>query len=245
MAKFFLNGKWKKRSLTALSLALSLSLSAGILTACGGAPSSNDEEDDDTATTLEADNQTLKNGNFEFYSEMNTELADKRALIYSPTSWSFTSGSPSSDTASGIINSNAEEWNYLTKSTKPLLLKDEEGKVRHYENGKGNATLAEIMDNAMNNWKEASAYDRLEFLKEYSTELSHSDLSTTHKDFFDDYKYSIDFEDVEKLGADLGEGEDKALKLHYTEDKDTNGSNVLMIHNYRHSDGVKLSLINI
>lgn len=232
MAKFFLNGKWKKRTVTALTLALSLSLSAGILTACGSKPSdNNDDEDDDTPAALEADTQTLKNGNFEFYSEMNTELADKRALIYSPTSWSFTSGSPSSDTASGIVN--AKEWDHLTKSTQSLILKDGEGKVLHYDDGKG-ASLSQIMDNAVNNWDKASAYDRLEFLKEYSTELKHADLDKTYTEFFDDYKYSIDFEDVENLRADLGDN----LKLHYTEEKDTNGSNVLMIHNQRRSDGV-------
>ena len=44
MAKFFLDGKWKKRTITALSVALSLSFSLGIFGAWGK-KTGDDQED--------------------------------------------------------------------------------------------------------------------------------------------------------------------------------------------------------
>ena len=64
MAKFFLRGKWKKRAVTALSIALSLTFSIGLLSACGGSASDNDDDDDDDDTATETDTQLLQNGNF-------------------------------------------------------------------------------------------------------------------------------------------------------------------------------------
>ncbi len=218
MAKFFLNEKWKKRSVTALSIALSLTLSAGILTACGNTDPSDDDDDDDTAVT-EVDNQLLKNGNFEFYSEKNTELDEKRALIYTPTSWSFSSGSPTSSAASGIVNT--EEWDYLTKPG--------------YNNGKGfpdkdsETDTAAVIKEVAAHWKDESvtAYDRLRFYEKYKTEIKDLDANSDEAKLFAEYKYTIDYDDVKNLREELGE----TLLTRYSETDEDAGNNLLMIHN--------------
>ena len=218
MAKFFLKGKWKKRTVTALSVAMSLTLSIGVFTACGGA-NNNDDDDDDDNTTTEVDNQLLKNGDFEFYSEKNTELDKKRALINSPTSWSFSSGSPSSNAASGIVN--AAEWDYLTKAG--------------YNNGQGFPSKSEdgdataIIRDVAAHWKDegVTAYDRLKFYDDFKSEIK--DLAETSEEakLFAEYKYTIDFDDVENLRTELGD----TLLTRYSETEEDAPSNLLMIHN--------------
>ena len=122
MAKIFENGKWKKRTLTALSAALAATLSLGVLAACG---KTDDTQDDDDDTVVSAtDTQLLKNGNFEFYGERDKEFGEKRALIASPDNWSFSTGSPSSDSASGIIET--DEWDKYARSSGTSLVRAED-----------------------------------------------------------------------------------------------------------------------
>ncbi len=211
MAKIFLNGKWKKRTVTALTLALSATFALGVLTACK--TTTNDDEDEDETTSSVTDTQVIKNGNFEFYAEKETEeLDERRQLINTPTSWSFTSGSPLSNTRSGIIDVEDTVWDYMTKAGVTFTSKDD----------------------AKNRWEDddVTAYDRLKFYDDEDID-SKEDFS-----YYGDYTYSADFEDVEKLREELGDGNGKVL-LHDDEAQRENGdTNVLMIHNTRDSDGV-------
>ncbi len=140
--------KFRRRSLTALTLALSASLTLGVLAAC--TTPDNTTEDEEEETTSQTDTQKIRNGNFEFYSEMDVEdKKEKLDLISSPTSWSFTSGSPTSDTTSGIIDTT--EWNYLSTSGRALT----------------------SVEDAYAHWNddEVTAYDRLKFLDEFEDEI--------------------------------------------------------------------------
>ncbi len=210
MAKFFLDGKWKKRTITALSVALSLSFSLGIFAACGKTTDEDDEDEDSSVT--ETDTQLLKNGDFEFYTGKTTEQDKKRTLIYSPSSWSFTSGSPTSDTASGIVN--VKEWDYLTKEGRKFT----------------------SISDAVAHWNDekVTVYDRLKFYDEFKDEIKELDSGSEAKKLFNKYNYSNDFEDVEKLREELGE----SLSTHPVKEDETVGDNMLMIHNSRTSDGV-------
>lgn len=217
MANYFVTKKWKKRTLTALSVALAGALSMGILAACTTEEEpGSDEQEESVART---DTQLIKNGDFEFYSEMTKELNDKRALLNTPTSWSFTSGSPSSDTKSGLINVAQDEWDSLTKSSFSLISAD-------------GTEAADIISHGYTHWDEASIYDRLQFLQKYSKEIGELSSSSDESKLFNKYSYSIDFEDVEKLRGDLGD----KVALHDSEKKDTG---LLMIHNSRIADGVR------
>ncbi len=218
MAKHFFQGK-RRGAIVALSAALCATLSLGMLAACGEAADTPDE-DEDEATSTATDNQLLRNGNFEFFGERDTKLEDKRSFISSPTSWSFTSGSPSSWTSSGIVK--ADEWKeQLSKSTYSLV---PEGAAAEIGDGNSSFTAKELTDeiasNAEAHWDEASVYDRLLFYKYYGVDSS-SEFS-----LYSDYAYSIDFEDVQYLGGDIAE-----LTLHDGVDEDENA--VLMIHNKR------------
>ena len=200
--------KFRRRSLTALTLALSASLTLGVLAAC--TTPDNTTEDEEEETTSQTDTQKIRNGNFEFYSEMDVEdKKEKLDLISSPTSWSFTSGSPTSDTTSGIIDTT--EWNYLSASGRALT----------------------SVEDAYAHWNddEVTAYDRLKFLDEFEDEIDDLDSESAEAKLFDEFTYSIDYEDVEYLSeiskaptprTDAAEGE----------------TGVLMIHNRRTSDSV-------
>ena len=174
MAKFFSSEKRKKRALTALAALLCVSLTAGALAACGQ-PS--DPEDDTPPSATATDTQLLKNGNFEFYGEMDEdELDEKRELINTPDSWSFSPGSPSSDTKSGIVD--LADWNYIAKA------------------GRGFTSV----DDAAANWtaEGVTAYDRLKFYQDNSID-SKDDFAK-----YGDYTYSVDYEDVQYLDEEVG-----------------------------------------
>lgn len=227
MAKNYWKEKWRKRIAIGAVAALSLSLALGTFTAC---KSGNDTDDDDDETTASrTDTQLIKNGDFEFYSEMDKELADKRAFINSPNNWSFTSGSPSSNTTSGIINTKSEEWDAYTKSTYSLVPEEDTPDEEKPSD-------AQAISNAMVHWSEASVYDRLQFYDYYDDALDDLSASSTEKKFFNDYKYSIDFEDVEKLREELG---DAVNTYHDTDEERGENTSMLMIHNQRTSDDVR------
>ena len=112
------NGKWKKKTLTALSLSLAATLSLGVFSACTTAGTS--EEEESPSKVAPTDTQILKNGNFEFYSDKLEDDVDgkplnkKNIISSSVDNWTFTAGSPSSDTKSGIIDTG--DWDYFTKT---------------------------------------------------------------------------------------------------------------------------------
>jgi len=216
MAKIFENGRWKKRTLTALSVALATSLSLGIFSACDAG----DDEDDDDTVAAQTDTQLIKNGNFEFYGDKPLAAEKRKNFINSPDSWTNSRGSdslgtaPSSDTKSGIVD--AKEWETLSVSKL------------------GENKFSSIAD-AMARWEQGSIYDRLKFYDEFEDELDDLDSKSEEKEFFAKYNYSIDFEDVEKLNEEIG-----TLSTRYganDEAKDDN-TNVLMIHNQKKTDSV-------
>lgn len=210
MANFFMKGKWKKRTLTAMTIALSATLALGFVTACA---ETTEEEEEESSAASKTDTQLIKNGDFEFYSEMDEDLDDKRALINTPTSWSFTAGSPTSDTSSGIINT--DEWSYLTTSGREFT----------------------SVEDAVAHWKDdgVTVYDRLKFYEDFEDEIDELSSSSAAAKLFADYNYSIDFGDVEYL-SELGD----AIELHDEEAQRKNGdTSLLMIHNRRTSDGVR------
>ena len=206
------DGKWKKLLATTLGVGMAAALSLGIFTAC--TDTSKDDEDED-APAAKTDTQLIKNGDFEFYSESTKEKDDLRAILNTPTSWSFTSGSPSSDTRSGLINVGDDYWDYFTK----------EG--YHFTS----------VSDAYANWKDerVTVYDRLKFLDEFDDEIDDLSSSSNEKKLFNEYNYSVDYEDVQYLREEL----DGKILLHddakQREDKETG---ILMIHNRRTSDNV-------
>ncbi len=229
MAKIITKGK-RKRFVAAASIALTLTFSLGIFAACGGTEEPGEEEE--PAVSMPTDTQTIKNGNFEFFTEMTEDtLTERRELINSPSNWTITTVSPSSDTKSGIIDTKSASWDYLAKS----------GIGREF---------TDIAD-AYAHWNDenVSAYDRLKFIdrlntaktdeapdglkEDYDALAANSEMHT----FFEDFRsggseaYSIDYEDVKDLNGDFPEG--VSLREEKTDD-----THVLMIHNTETSDGV-------
>ncbi len=232
MAKHFFHGK-RRGTLVALSAALCATLTLGMLAACGGTEGGNGDtdEEEEEQTVSATDTQLLRNGNFEYFSERDTQLKDKRSFISSPTSWSFTSGSPSSITASGIVNT--EEWaNELTKSAYSLVPEGAEAEIGTNESSTtftAKELTEDVAANAEAHWEEASVYDRLLFYKYYGVD------SKDEFSLYGDYKYSIDYEDVQYLKSDFTDKD----KLPTPRTGAKSGENsVLMIHNKRISDDV-------
>ena len=220
MAKMNGSGKWKKRWALGLSLSMAAVLSLGVFAACNNPDDGKDDEEEESAA-MPTDTQLLKNGDFEFYSEMTKDKDELRAILNTPTSWSFSSGSPSSDTKSGLVD--LKYWDSITKS--------------EYE-------YKSVRD-AYTSWDKGSIYDRLNFFYKCDNPSNNSDYdkfedeydalssSSAEKKFFNEQEFSsVDFEDVQYLRDELGE----AVALH-DEEKEDKGSGVLMIHNRRTSDG--------
>ncbi len=223
MAKIYGSGKWKKRWALGLSLTMAAVLSLGVFAACNN-PDGGDEEEEDSAA-IPADTQLLKNGDFEFYSEMTKDEDELRAILNTPSNWSFSSGSPSSDTKSGLVD--LKYWESITKSK--------------YE--------YKSVTDAYTNWDKGSIYDKLNFYYKCDNPSNNKDYdvfedaydaltsSSDEKKFFNEHAFSsVDFEDVQYLAKELGTGEAQtAPVLHGGEEQ--KGTGVLMIHNRRTSDG--------
>lgn len=231
MAKFFKTDKWKKRALAVTSVALASAFSMAFFAACAG----EDDDDDDDTSVSATDVQKIKNGNFEFYSEKDEKAADRRALINSPTSWSFTSGSPSSTTSSGIVDTTAESWRSMTRTGGyAFQTYTYTGKNSTY-NDKEVATFTSIAD-AIAHWNDdnVSVYDRLYFYEIYQSDIDELDSASEQAKFFNDYKYSVDYEDVKYLKEVCANDGGFALRDGVKE----NENNVLMIHNLVTSNSV-------
>ena len=199
MAKFLKSVKWKKRCTAGLALALSATLSLGILSACGKTDTPADDETEEPS--LPTDTQLIKNGDFEFYSEITKEEQDdRRTFINSPQSWSASSSSPSSDCTSGVVNT--ADWAYMSQSTFSLIQEadrkktDSDGNLVDAAPGDIELTPARIAY-ATDNWDKASLYDRLEFYDFYKIN------SESGFELYDDYQYSITFKDVQYLAEDI------------------------------------------
>ncbi len=227
MKKIFKAEKWKRRSLTALSVACAATLSLGMFAACAGTKQNEENEKTPVAPT---DTQLLKNGNFEFYSDNNqTELAKKVNIVSSPNSWSFTSGSPSSDAASGIINTN--EWNYYARTGGYSFSTFTKGEGEDAQE----ITTFRTIEEAAANWdnENVSAFDRIKFLYYFKDDIKELADGTEAKTTLNKYNYSVDYDDVKKLNEDLPQG--VSLRSNVASGE----TSVLMIHNDRTSDGVR------
>ncbi len=238
MAHYFGKDKWKRRAGLALSVALTASLSLGIFAACTDGTTTDD--DDEETTTSQTDTQKIRNGNFEFYSEMDEDLADKRDLISTPTNWTFSSGSPTSDTSSGIID--VTEWNTLTASGSSFFenlntqLDDATADMSDSETEDYKDTFfSEHLNDVTAHWEDedVTVYDRLRFYSVFEDQIDDLDFGSDAAELFADYEYSIDFEDVANLAEDLGE---TAPALHEGVAEDETA--ILMVHNRRTSDSV-------
>ncbi len=233
MARMNQSKKWKRRTLTALSVGLAATFSLGLFSACTE-PQTEEEEPSKVSPT---DEQTIKNGNFEFYSDKLIDYEEsgkplkRLRIIGSPDSWSFTSGSPSSEKQSGVINT--ADWAYYTRTGGNALF------ARLYDE-ENVPVFSEILPDAVAQWEndDVSAYDRLKFLDLYDEQIDDLDSNSDEAKLFAEYNYSIDFEDVETLAEEmetLSSGNE--FELHEgakTDDEDN--TSVLMIHNSKTSD---------
>jgi len=209
----------------AVSVALASTLSLGFLAAC---TTSSDDDDDDDSSVTATDTQLLKNGNFEFYTEMDEEIADRRALINSPDSWSFSSGSPSSTAASGIIDTSEDAFANLTRTGGHSFGTYTYTGANSAYTDKEVTTFSSIAD-AIAHWNDSdvSAYDRLYFYEIYEDDIEDLDEDSDEAEFFDDYTYSVDYDDVKNLTEMCDNGRDFTLHTGVADDE----KNVLMIHN--------------
>ncbi len=128
MSKTF-KPKNSKRRFAAFGLGAVLFCTVGLTAACDASSSSSTDDEQEQAAKI--DTQVLKNGNFEFYDDK-----DGKYLISSPNNWSAGSAGNSSDSMSGIINTDYEKWQAFTDDTLPATLKannelksDDENKV--------------------------------------------------------------------------------------------------------------------
>lgn len=185
------------------------------------------DEDDDNTSVSATDTQTIKNGNFEFYSEMDEDVTDRLALINSPTSWSFTAGSPSSTVNSGILDTSTEAWNNITRTGGYAFETYEYSGENSDYVGTEVTTFTSIAD-AIAHWEDegVNAYDRLYFYEIYQDDIDALDDDDEQATFFDDYSYSVDYEDVKYLKDVETNG---AFRLHDGVADDE--TSVLMIHN--------------
>ena len=200
MAKNFGNKKWKKRTLTVLSAALATTLTMGVLAAC---TTNTESPEEDTTKVSPTDTQLLKNGNFEYYSDNNVEkLIEKHNVINSPNSWTFTSGSPSSEAASGIINTS--EWDYFTKPGSYNFKTFKKGEGDDAEE----VTTFETIEEAVAHFEDenVTAYDRIKFRQIFKKEIGDLPSESEAAKMFQKYNYTVDFDDIKKLNEDLPDG---------------------------------------
>ncbi len=110
------NAKYKKTAFAAIALVASFAMFAS---SCADPSESGDDDKTDASTVV--DEQVLKNGNFEFFED-----GDGEYLYGTPDNWSESTGSgaSSSDSASGILNTTAENWNKLTDRDLPQAMWD-------------------------------------------------------------------------------------------------------------------------
>ena len=143
---------------------------------------------------------------------MNDALADKRDFIASPTDWTFSSGSPTSDTTSGIID--VSEWQTLSASGSSFFAGITE-----------DSDFDAILNDVVSHWEDSdvTVYDRLRFYSLFEDEIDDLDSSSDAAELFADYQYSIDFEDVEYLSelttaptqrTGAAEGDTAVLMIH-------------------------------
>ena len=196
--------------------AIATSLTIGMTAAC---TKTTPPDDDDDKTTTKIDNQLIKNGNFEFYS-------DNKGLypISSPDSWTGGTRGNSSASMSGIIDTSKKRWDYITDKTLPKTLEDNDDLKSDDKNKKDyNGALTD--DLPYKNPHTATQSNAEEKDKEYiGNPFTHS------------YRYNDDGKVIDGDGNEVTTYADEDGKLYLDEDfKTPLETSVLMLHNYRSS----------
>lgn len=219
----------KKRTLLKSAVlgitAIATSLTIGMSTACSASGgSSSDKEDDKTTTKI--DEQTIKNGNFEFYS-------DNKGLypISNPDNWSKGSNGNASASMSGVINTSKERWDYITNPDFAKTLEDNDDLESTDKNKKDyNGALTDDLP-----YKNTHAAT--------DTSTSSTDESAAHaKDYIENpythkYRYDENGNVFDADGNQITTYTDADGNVFLDADyKVPFETSVLMIHNYRKSD---------
>ncbi|MBQ9081121.1 MAG: hypothetical protein IJY26_00600 [Clostridia bacterium] len=218
MTSFFSKHK-RSRTILVLVMTFLLSLSLCFIAGCNTSGSTDGDKPDNPSTS-KTDNCVIANGNFEYYTD-----DDNLKLVVAPNSWTNANGSDvhgntasASTRASGIVNTDEESWDSLTKEKTPFTVDKD-------------ADLKAQMEQAADKWEDMSVYDRLHFYEDMEEAIDEynddndDDLSMADFELYSDYEYAISAEDIpdcENPGTHAGS---------------KNGeTGVLMIHNYR-TDG--------
>lgn len=200
----------------ALSIAaIATSLLVGMTSAC----STDTPDEDNDKTTTKVDTQTIKNGNFEFYS-------DNKGLypISSPDNWSGSTKGNSSSSMSGVIDTGKKHWDYLTDPTLPKTLED-------------NADLKSD-DKNKKDYNGALTDDMLyvDMHKATKSDAKDEDKVYIANPFTHSYKYDEDGKVLDADGNEVKTYENEDGELFLDEKFETPlETSVLMLHNYRNS----------
>lgn len=190
------------------------SLTVGMSAACTTKNNQNGNEEETPNTKV--DEQIIKNGNFEYYS-------DNKGLypISTPDSWS--SSTSSSNSMSGIINTSKDRWDYITDPSLPQTLEDN-ADLSSSDSDKKDYNGALTDDLPYRNPHEATASD--------ATDEQKKDY--INNPFTHEYSYNADGEVINSKGEKVTTyaGDDGKLYLD-AELKTPLETSVLMIHNYR------------
>lgn len=202
--------------------AVATSLMIGMTAACANSEGSTEKEEDKTTTKV--DNQLVKNGNFEFYS-------DNKGLypISSPDSWSGGTSGNSSSSMSGVINTKMERWNYIASNELAEELEANDD-LSSSDSNKKNYNGALKDDLPYKNTHDAVKTDATDAEQEFI------DNPFTHE-----YRYEVEEKDGEKTAVYYNSKCEKVTtykdedgKLYLDEELKTPfETSVLMLHNYR------------
>ena len=196
---------------------------AAVATTCAlvftPACSTTDEDDEDENTSTRQDTQLIKNGNFEFYDDN-----DGIYFISSPDNWSGGTTGNSSNSMSGIIDTSKKSWDYMTDTSMPEKLEnnddldsDDEDKVDY------NNALTD--DLPFSNPHDATDSDAT------TDDYQYIDNPFTHLYSYDDEGNVLDLD-----GNKVTTYEDEDGNLYLDEELKTPlETSVLMLHNYRKS----------
>ena len=205
---------FKSAAIGIAAIATSLSFGLG---ACSNGGNNKDDDDDTTITRV--DEQKIKNGNFEYYSN-NKGLYP----ISSPNNWTYSNSGNSSSSMSGIIDTNKARWEYITDPELPKTLEANDDLKSDDKNKKDyNGALTDDMP-YVNTHKAIESDAKDEDKKYIPNPLTHG------------YKYNENGEIVDDNGNVRATYTDEEGRIYFDEaHEQPANTSVLMIHNYRRS----------
>ena len=202
--------KRKNKLLALLLSAMMLSSMGAVLASCSNGEDSSSSTTEKEETSSKTDEGTIKNSNFDFTTLSKTTLIGTSVTGWSRSVNSVSSGSAgSSKSASGVIDTADESWNYLTK--------------RNYSDEaiKENSLIGDdkkFSDEwANNNWSNFNAADKLAFYDLWEEYNKDATLSSSTFSSYEDL--NIDIKDV------------PAAHVNPKTHQDAKDTQVLMIHN--------------